>query len=244
MKRPEFSRRQVLASLGVTGVTAVGGLGLATRSSLGFTDSMQMAQTASYTLQADWRETYNGEVLEDTRSTEFTENGAVISLPNVLPGDSGTFSFQLALDADDNNLTVRPRLSLNLTGTAENDVNEVEQSAGDDTPDTGELQDFLSVKLWYDEGVFDVDPFGGENAIQDPGENLIDTDTDTGADGTLADVADAVNDVPLNANGCLGTDQTLTVSFAWVFDDTLGNSNVAQGDSVTFDFEITAERCN
>jgi hypothetical protein len=234
----DLTRRDLLATAGVTTVLAASGLTLATDSAVAYPNTMQMYQGSDFTLEADWRETYNDTPLEDTRANA-TSNGAVISLGNLVPGDSGTFSFRLGVvpESEDDALSVEPRLSLNLTDTSENGLNDSEREIGDTAGDGGELAENLDVKLWYDQGLADYEVFGGDNAVQDVGEGLV----ASGADGTLTEVADAVTDVPLDRNGCLDPDETLTISFAWQLDSDVGN--VVQTDSAQFDFEITARQC-
>jgi len=222
----------MLTSVGATGLASVGVLGFMTRGSIPYTETVAVE---GGDLEVDWRETYNGEVLEDTRSSNTIKNGAVISLGNVLPGDVGTVSFRLR-NPEDASSTVEPLLSLDLLGTAENEVVEPEKAAGDtsDGPDEGELQDFLDTKFWYDQGFMNFDVFGGDNATQDGGESLI--TSDDGAEGTLADVAGAVNSVSLTP---LDPGEEVTVSFRWEFPGDLNinrNIGVTQTDSVTFAF--------
>jgi hypothetical protein len=238
MKGLDFTRRDLLTAVGTTGVVSVSGVAIMTEPAIAYPNSMQMYQGGDFTLEADWRETYNDTPLEDTRANR-TSDGAVVSLADVVPGDSGTLSFRLAVvpDSEDDDPSVEPSLSLNLPGTAENDLTDSERERGDASGDGGELQEALDVKLWYDEGLANYDVFGGDNAEQDAGETLV----TSGAEGSLADVAAAVTDVPLDAKGCLGTDETLTVSFSWRLDSGVGNE--IQSDSVTFDLEITARQC-
>lgn len=239
MKGRDFTRRKILGAIGATGVASVAGLGFMTEDSIRYTQTsevtLQTTQQSSFTLEADWRETYNDQVLEDTRANVSAE-GAVISLSDVLPRDTGTVSVRLTV-TDAGDLEVLPELSLTLTGTAENGINEVEQEAGD-TDSDGELQNYLDVKLWYDEGLANYDPLGGDNAEQDMGESLISPD----AEGTLAEVAAAVDGVALDDAGCLGEGDSITVAFGWELTDD-ADINVVQTDSVTFDLEITAEQC-
>lgn len=243
MRKLDITRRDVLAGVGTTGLAAVAGLGVGTRNTLAYTTTAQMDTGDGFVLDADWRETYNGDVLEDTRASQSETGGAVISLGDVMPGDTGTFSFRLSVEptTEGDDVSVEPQLTLNLTETSENGINEPERKAGDDSENTGELQDYLDVKLWYDEGLANYDIFGGDNATQDVDEPLI-TDDD-GAEGTLAEVASAIDGVPLDRKGCLGTDETLTVTFGWEFAED-GTENVAQGDGVSFDFELYGELCD
>jgi hypothetical protein len=134
---------------------------------------------------------------------------------------------------------VDPRLSITLTETAENGYTEPEQVVGDSSPNRGELQDFLDAALWYDTGLANIDAFGADNGVRDIGEALVHED----ADGTLATVAGAVDDVSLVPGGCLGADETVTVSFGWAFDADAAGINAAQGDSVTLDFVFDGHPC-
>ncbi len=218
----------MLTSVGATGLASVGVLGFTTEGSVRYTVT-ESVDVDGGTLEVDWRETYNGEVQEDTRSS--TEDGAVIRLGNVLPGDVGTVSFRLR-NPDSASSTVEPQLTLDLLGTAENEVIEPEEDAGDtsDGPEEGELQDFLNTKLWYDEGLANFEELGGDNATQDMAESLITGD----AEGTLAEVADAVDGISL---GELSPGDDVTVSFRWEFTDDQ-NVGVTQTDSVDFAFGL------
>lgn len=221
----------MLTTVGATGLASVGMLGFMTEDSIRYTETVPVEGGA---LEVDWRETYRSdgetEVREDTRSTEFTSEGAVIELDDVLPGDVGTVSFRLR-NPEDSASTVESKLSLDLSETAENERIDPENEAGDTTADEGELQDFLDTKLWYDEGLANFDVLGGDNATQDGMESLITGD----AEGTLADVADAVDNVSL---GELGPGEDVTVSFRWEFDGDVDPRDVGitQTDRVKFAF--------
>ena len=227
---PDVSRRQLLTAGGATGLAAFGGVGILTRGSRAYTDT-SVVQEGRVELEADWRETYNGDVLEDTRASEFETGGALISLGDVMPGDVGTVSVRLRNVSE---VTAEPRFSLELTGTAENGVIEPERKAGDDGGN-GELQEFLQTKLWYDGGLGGIGVLGGDNAVQDAGEGLLTED----AEGSLAAVAPAIESVSL---ATLGPGDSVTVSFRWSFDaDAAARPvEVAAGDSVTFAFDISA----
>lgn len=227
MDKLNLTRRKMLSAVGVTGA-AIGGAGLITEPSVTYAETTQI-EVGSATLEVDWRETYNGEVEEDTTDPNVVDsdgkNDRVIYLPNVLPGDVGTLSFRLR---NVSSAQVDPELSLNLVGTAENGITEPERKAGDESPDTGELQTHIDASLWEDTGILGIDGFGADNATQDLGEPNI-------ADGTLKDVAKSVDGYslgPLSANG-----GQVSVAFRWEFADT-ADINIAQGDSVGFRFEL------
>lgn len=235
MKEISFNRRYLLSALGATGVaSATGFVGLAA----GTKDAVELTSATTWEngLEFAWRETYNGNVVEQTSNVRMKPGEAVISLQDVLPGDAGTFTFRIRNTKED--ASVNPHLSLDLTGAEERGRNEPERKAGDSSGTRGELQQFLDVKLWIDGGAFDFLQFGGQNATMDVGETLV--TSDASARGSLADVAGAVNEVPLK---CLATDERVTVSFSWSFNTSAGDVNVTQTDAVDFDFVITPELC-
>lgn len=241
MDRLDISRRDVLAGIGVTGLAGATGLGVGTGDAVVYTASAQ-TESNGFTLDVDWRETYNGQVLEDTRSTEWTADGPAISLGNVHPGDSGTFSVRIGV-ANAEDAAVAPQFSFDLTATSENGINEPEQKAEDSSADDGELEDVVQAKVWRDDGLFaELDPLGGDNAVRDPGEALL----PEGTQGTLKAVASAFQEEGPVSFGCIEGDETITVSFGWEFpaefDD--DDANIAQGDGVSFDLVVYAEQCD
>lgn len=240
MDSTNLTRRRLLSGMGVAGITSMTGLALTTERSLGFTETTTIQSADGVTLAADWRETYNGSVLEETRITA-TESGAVLSLGDIMPGDSGVLSVRLSVQSEDEaeSPQAEPRLTVQLTETAENGLSEPERSVGDTSAETGELQEFLNAAIWYDTGLASIDVFGANNSVQDLGEQLI----HDGAEGTLAEVAAAVDAVSLTPGGCLGADESVIVSFGWSFDDDAAGINATQGDSVTFDCLIDGHRC-
>jgi len=241
MDREIFTRRRVLAGIGAAGVATFGGVAAATDESVDYTVASTEVDCDSFELEAEWRETYTRDgdtvLLENTTASAGEDSGeedtstepSVIHLGNVLPGDSGIVSFQLEVVADDS-VTVEPFLDIVLEETPENGVNEPEAKAGDNkSDDDGELQEFLDVDVWLDEGLFGIDMFGAGNLEPDLGEDTI-------SDGTLEEVADDVDDQSLGSTG-----DTVTVTFQWRFNPDNGNVNVTQTDGVTFTFDIYAE---
>ena len=239
MDKLNLTRRKMLSAVGVTGA-AVGGVGIITEPSVTYAETTQI-EVESGTFEVEWRETYNGEVKEDTREGNYTESGRVIHLPNVLPGDVGTLSFRLT---NISGSEAEPRLSLNLASAAENGLEDPEKEAGDTSRDgnhpnedfPGELQNHIDVSLWEDTGPLGIDWFGADNATQEFGEPNI-------ADGTLKEVAKSekteesdktVDDVSL---GTLADGESTSVAFRWEFADA-ADVNITQGDSVTFGFEL------
>lgn len=238
-----ISRRNVLTGVSVTGLSAAAGLAVGPDRAVAFTGSTQVESNAAM-LDVEWRETYNGRVVEDTRSADWTGDGPAISLEDVLPGDSGTFSFRIGIGEPEGG-SAEPQFAFDLTGTPENGINEPERKAGDTSPNEGELQDVVRAKFWRDDGLFDgffsdLASFGGDNAEHDLGEPLIPGETE----GTLAEVAMAFEDEGRVSLGCIEGDETVTVTFGWEFAETEnGDPNETQGDGVSFDLNLLARQC-
>jgi hypothetical protein len=236
----------LLAGVGATGLASVGGLALLTERAKAYPNSDSLTSTP---LRYDWRETYNGSVVDGGTTVTGTDTGPRIGVTNVVPGDRGTLSIRLQL-ADDapSDAGVRPFLALDLTATPENGVNDAE-APHDDNQTQGELQEFLSVSLRYDTGTLGIDSFGAQNGVQDAGEDLIHPD----ASGSLSSVAatlptpvllDPAEADPVG-DSCLSDEDAVGFVFRWTFDgDTIpADVNEAQSDGVTFDLDITVEEC-
>ncbi len=239
----DINRRRLIGAIAGTGIATFAGLGYATDDAVQYT----MASSHScdeYMLDAEWRETYtrDGEttLLENTTAstaentgTEDTVDSAPqnIHLQNVLPGDRGTVGFKITADKETDSATdtVTPTLSLDLTGTAENGINDPEQEAGDTSPNTGELQDYLNVKVWKDTGLLGFNQIGANNLTFDPGEEML-------TDGTLQDAADGLNGESLGEIDAT-TDESVSVTLRWEYADDI-DINVTQTDSVTFTLDI------
>lgn len=235
MNLDTISRRKLLAGLTGGGAASLVGLASLTEGSRAYTNTMQLQTGEIDGLVLDWRETYNGTTLTDTTAGTVSPDGPAISLGNVLPGDSGSFSLRLRIDteaADEaEGPAVEPELTLSLTSEL--------ASPG--------IQEFIHAAVWYDTGLFDVDAMGADNAERDPGERLVHPD----ASGTLGEVGAALEDgVVLDASpntpttSCLGGNDEITVTFGWSFPLDQDNVNTVQGDSVEFDIEIDAVQCN
>jgi len=255
-----MKRRRVLTALGATGAAAFAGLGFATDGPVRYTMASTEMDCDDFTLEADWRETYDqgdGPILlenttqGDGQEDKSAEDPSVINLGDVLPEDSGVFSFRLELDTDSNDVSVTPELTLVLEEVAENRRNEPEREAGDADDDQGELQDFIDVAAWEDTGLMDIDAFGANNGEQNFGEGLLVNDDNEEAEGTLRQVATCPGlDLDPDCGGILdrvtlgeldGDGATTTVSFGWEFDSENGPENIAQTDSVRFTFDIHAK---
>jgi hypothetical protein len=236
MRDLDFSRRQILAALGGTGIAAFSGFAFATGDSIRYTQSSSH-RCPDYTLDAEWRETYTSDggtsIFEDTTSGSGSEadDPAIVHIDNILPGDRGTVSFKLTADkatsgVDDN---VTPTLGLTLDETAENGISDAEGEVGDTSPSTGELQEYLDVKIWNNGGFLGVDMLGADDLNQDLGEPTI-------IEGTLAEVATNLNARDLGTIDST-TDESISVTLRWEFPDSPG-VNVTQTDSVTFTLDL------
>ncbi len=238
MTNTRISRRRLLAAVGGGAATSVAGLALSTGRSRAYTDTIRLQTETVEELVVDWRETYNGAVLEDTTGTATpTPSGPAISLGNVLPGDAGSLSVRLRIEtggsdgsSESDTPTVEPTLTLSLA----------------DGVDSSAMREFVDAAVWYDTGLLDVDALGSDNAERDPGEGLVHPD----ADGTFGEVADALGDgVTLDAapntpgTSCLGGDGAVTVTFGWSFPPNRAGINAAQGETIEFDLEFDVAQC-
>lgn len=252
------TRRGVLAALGGVGLAAVAGPGLVGAARPSFS-RYTLAQTAAGdgSLRVSWYERYNGErveatgdgsadaetTLDPTTTPEYVDDapGAVVSLGNVLPGDSGTLVVGLqAIDAD-LNVWFRPRLDEN----SENGQNEPETLAeGVDTDGIGELGDATTIELWLDNSVV----FGACDGQLDPFESRVRTPDGDAATGAFTTVVDAFGDgVRLPFDGgeecpdALPADGNRCVGFHWELPEEIGNA--VQSDELEFTLEFVAVSC-
>lgn len=236
MNPNSISRRRLLAGLTGGGAASVVGLAALTEGGRAYPNTMQLQTGEIDGLVLDWRETYNGTTLTDTTAgtTTVSPSGPVISLGNVLPGDTGSLSVRLRIDAEavegNGGPEVAPELTFSLTSEL--------ASPG--------IQEFIDAAVWYDTGLFGIGPLGADNARRDPGERLV----TSGASGTLGEVSAALEDgVTLDPSptipgaSCLGPDSSITVTFGWSFPPDQENINVVQGDTVTFDVQFNATQC-
>ena len=261
-----LTRRQLLAAAGVAGVgTGLAGAGLAranardppytryTYAASGDTDERR--------LRVAWYETYTTDgtttFVESTDSSGETDRTTifdpgteptyvndprpVVSLQNVLPGDSGTLAVGLEaqpVDTDDEGVDVW--LQVATTANAENGVNEPESLAADeDDPlgptsgdaGSGELADEVEIRVWKDGG-FMTGCDGQYDALSETSL----------ANGSLA----AVSSVDPLADGelvveCLPQGSARCVGFRWEFPAETGNHT--QGDGVSFDLRFHGRSC-
>jgi hypothetical protein len=261
-----LTRRQLLAAAGVAGVgTGLAGAGLAraTARDPPYTRYTYAApgDTDERRLRVAWYETYTTDgtrtFVESTNSSGETDRttvfdpaseptyvndpGPVISLPNVLPGDSGVVVVGLEaqpVDIDDEGVDVW--LQIGLTGNAENGVNEPESlEPGEDDPlgpgsgdaDSGELADEVEIRVWKDGGFMtgcdgDYDSLSETSLANDSLAAV--SSTDPLADGELV-----VECLPQGSARCVG--------FRWELPE--GTGNHIQGDSAGFDLRFHGQSC-
>jgi len=258
-----LTRRKLLAAIGGVGLLAagprvVGALG----GDPAFT-RYTYAQSASDgpDLRVAWYERYNGTVLEesnrfsaaapltnssdsfnasgdagrfvDLTGPDAVDAGPVFSIPNAHPGDEGLLLIGLrAEDAD-----ARVWLGVDAYTFAENSLVEPERAAND-TDETGELQDYVDVELWYDTGRLGL---GGCNGRRDVTEEAV------VAGGTLAEVGDALaGGIPLEFglvdDACIAAGTQRCLALRWHLDPVV--SNVVQSDSVRLDIAFAATACD
>jgi hypothetical protein len=222
----KFTRRRLLSAAGVgvafgTAVTAFSADTVAYQSSTTMGEDVE--------IRVDWRETYNGSVVE---SGDESAEGPVLHVGNAQPGDSGTLAFRVTPETADG---ARVDFSLAVTENAENGRNEPERKAGDDTPSRGELGEAIDVAVWYDTGAFGVSQFGGCDGDQSTAETTL-------VDGSLLDADAALaNGVRLGGD-CLPGDESVCLGLEWSLPASSGNA--IQGDSVQTDLSFTVEPCD
>jgi hypothetical protein len=224
----DLSRRRLLGSVAATGAVSVTGLGVFASDTVAYTDSTTIGTQPS--VQVEWRETYNGDILETSADST---DGPVLHIDNVQPGDQGTLAFRVSAAED---VSARTVFSLAMTENAENGINEPERKAGDDSggPGNGELGDALEVVVWFDTGAYGVNGLGGCDGTRDPGEETL-------VDGSLVDADAALADgVPLGGD-CLEPGQSTCVGISWSLPASTGN--LVQTDRVGTDLSFTVQSC-
>lgn len=237
---PPYTRRGVLASLGLGGAGAAS-LAILSDSSP-YTDYTYAQSTGDDRVQVAWYELYNGRRLEHQGgTTDATANdtldpaespryvpevsGPVISLQNVMPGDHGRLAIGISL-------AERPEgsgpLTLDLTGrlltSAENGRTEPERKAGDTSDTDGELPAALDASVWIDDGPFACD-----------GSPLLDP---TIAEGSLDAVFDTLSSGFRLCEACFRTRTAYCLGVRWTLPESTGNA--VQSDGVTFELAVEA----
>ncbi|QKY21034.1 hypothetical protein B4589_011845 [Halolamina sp. CBA1230] len=224
----ELNRRRLLGSVALAGAASVAGLTALTSDAVAYQSSTTVGSDPS--VRVDWRETYNGTVVD---AGDETTDEPALNVGNAHPGDSGTLAFRVTPENDDQ--AVSASMSLALTANSENGRNEPERSAGDTTTDRGELADALDVAVWYDTGSLGVSGLGGCDGDLDVAETVL-------VDGSLVDADTALAEgVPLGGD-CLDPTSAVCVGISWSLPRSVGNR--IQGDSVETSLSFTVEPCD
>jgi hypothetical protein len=246
-----YNRRSVLAAVGAAGAIAFGAQSVRARDPPYTKYTYAQTDGEGGRLSVAWYETYNGEFQEaqngsaEENATRVTDpavapyyvaeaTGPIVTLGNVLPGDSGAVLVGLLAERvpeQDEGMDVwfRPV----LTGNFENGVTEPERDDGDDTETgttAGELADFLIVRFFKDDGLI-----GGCD-----GRFWID-DTPITPAAPMASVFDSIDDGVKLTDGCLLKGERRCIGFTWELPKDTGN--VVQTDGVTFDLEFVGLGC-
>lgn len=256
---PDVSRRTLLT----TGVAGLGALGLsgnvyAESQRVEYDQRQRVAAQVNgnqpeVDLLVDWKEWYNGTVLErqDTPTSRSSAAGPLLSIADVVPGDTGRVAFGLSLDSEQGRpppVEILMRVRETPDSRAENGLTEPERKSDEEVDglDSGELQEYLSILVWYDTGisVSDVPLYGTCDGEFTTGDLQL-------AEGTLAEVSvtgegDSYWTLDANPNNpagspCLSQNQGLCVGFQWTLPSSVGNA--VQTDSVSFAIEFGARQC-
>lgn len=249
-----YNRRTVLAGLGAVGVTAFGTQAVRGRSPpyTHYTYAQTDSDTGGIRLSVAWYETYNGKFQEaqnastETNATRVTDpdqvpyyvaeaNGPIVTLGNVLPGDSGSVQIGLLADrAPELPIEVwfRPVLRANdENGVVEPEIRDAREDDPGDGSSDGELAGATQVRFYKDDGII-----GGCD-----GEFWL-TDTPISDRGPMDAVFDDLEvGVNLTDDGCLAEGERRCFGFTWELP--AGTGNHVQTDSVSFDLEFVAVEC-
>ncbi|MCG1003745.1 MULTISPECIES: hypothetical protein [Halobacterium] len=221
-----LSRRRLLGSAATVGAASFVGLTALTSDAVAYQSSTTVGSDPS--VRVDWRETYNGAVVDDGDE----QDGPVLGVGNAQPGDSGTVAFRVTPDTTQ---SARVSFSLALTENSENGRNEPERAAGDTTGDRGELADALDVAVWYDTGTLGLLGFGGCDGDLDAAETTLVNGSLVEADAALAEGVQLGGD-------CIDPDSAVCVGLSWSLAASTGNR--IQGDSAGTSLSFTVESCD
>lgn len=256
----EFTRRELMAGIG-GGSIVIGGfvIGRPSPRFSRYTYSAPEDDTDDGLLRIAWYESYNGAFLENQGGTddgyeatmdpatepEYVQEaslvtdarGPVVSLQNVLPGDSGTLVVGLEV-VDETTSALDLWFRASITADDENGLIEPETEAGDASSDDGELDDEAFVEMWVDNS-----PLGACDGLRNLDERLrapVVVRAPFGeAFGPTSDVADT--DGVRVFDSCLEPGTLRCVAFSWELPEDA--SNRSQGDSIEFDFSFAGGPC-
>ena len=258
-----FTRRQLLTGIG-GGALAVGGLTLGQRSPRfsTYTYAAPDDDTDDRRLRVAWYETYNGALVGSTdgdgtetdadaaldpeRSPGYVEeatfvtdvSGPVVSVGNVLPGDTGTLVVGLEVVETEPSEPLDVWIAGSITGADEHDITEPERTDGDTTPDRGELGDDAVVEVWIDGS-----PLRGCNGVRNFEETLesplVARSSFTDAFAPTTDIGGADGALALD---CLDPGSLRCVALRWELPADVDNRS--QGDALGFEFAFAGGPCS
>lgn len=225
-----WSRRELLRDLAIAGA-ATGSLPLyASQRSVAMNQSKTLQAAAGAQITVDWRETYNGAVLE-SGSTDPDPTVPIVAISDAMPGDEGTVTFSVAVQGVDGDVSVSLVMDAAITDESEGIQTEPERSAGDDGT-SGDLGAAIQAEAWYDSG-----PLGNCTGSLDVGNEVF-------ASGSLRDVATTITGydlVPPSGADCYGDGDAICLALHWWIPDSGASDNLFQGDSLTFDLQFGAD---
>jgi len=257
-----FTRRQLLTGIG-GGALAVGGLTLGQRSPRfsTYTYAAPDDDTDDGRLRVAWYETYNGALVGSTsgdgsetdpdavldpgqppgyvaEATFVTDvSGPVVSVGNVLPGDTGRLVVGLEVVDTEPSEPLDVWVAGSVTDANERGINEPERMDGDTTPDRGELSDDAVVEIWLDGS-----PLRGCNGVKNFEESL---ESPLVARSSFADAFAPTTGIGgvdgVLALDCLAPGSLRCVALQWELPPTVGNRS--QGDTLGFEFAFSGGPC-
>jgi hypothetical protein len=262
-KHMPFTRRQLVTGIGA-GALVVGGLSLGQPSPRfsTYTYAAPNADTDDRRLRVAWYETYNGAlvgsttgdgnetntdaVLDPDQSPRYVEeasfvtdiSGPVVSIGNVLPGDTGTLVVGLEVVETEPSEPLDIWVAGSITGVDENGIDEPERTDDDNTSDRGELSDDAVVDIWLDGS-----PLRGCNGVKNFEESLesplVARSSFTDAFAPTTDIGSADGTLALE---CLDPGSLRCVALRWELPTNVGNRS--QGDALRFTFAFAGGPCS
>jgi hypothetical protein len=250
----QLTRRELLAGAGL-GMFGIGGLALGgDRPRFSAYTYAADGDVDDRRVRIAWYERYNGAVREtqagstdgdvdvdavldpdsDPASVEEATyvtdvTGPVLTVGNAMPGDTGALVVGLSVVVD-GDFVAEPLdiwVQARQTADTEGRLNEPEQTAGDTSPDDGELDEEVVVELWRDGA-----PFGSCNGRTDFTEQL---ESPIVARSSLADAFGSDGVGPgRRVFRSLDPGQTRCVALSWEFSHASA-TNRSQGDGAAFD---------
>jgi hypothetical protein len=230
-----YTRRQLLASVGVGGLAATGIA--TTRSREPWTTyTYAVSEGGENRLRVAWYETYNGTLQEHQVGTNRTAATAaldpasgptyvsevtapVIDLEGIMPGDRGKLAIGLSpADSPADTGPLALDLAVTIDTDTENARSEPEVKVGDTSSSDGELPDALQVTLWADDGFVSCD------GVETPDDTPI-------VLGSLRDAVATLADGYRLCGPCFGTVRHRCLGLRWQLPSHVGNR--VQTDAVT-----------